>query len=1737
MFVTQALWSRGTPTAIAKITTKDPVEIYEISSQSSEETSDEESAPSEPSSPRPKSNDQNERDSSTSLVTSAKPQQLNVQNIEITSAANVDLLSLLDPGDFRSIVAPAPREYSIDHRSSAAPSAQKIGSDAGFIEPGQSSIDSEQQDSELRPIRQSAPGYVPIVVAEDVEQQVAPTHSLQSDSPRPTRYVSAAPTRIKKRDVEIPKDQEELLSHNDSWLPAEPGRRNPTANVPISILRSWNEKADMRAHKDLQSPTDIEKGSKVALSQSPNNFQVIQAESESDAPIIEWSPSPDRNQPPSDSSVGGGEISSQSNATTRRSSAASNLPQSAQSRAQSPLKTRNTLDVVKPALAVRSPSVSSAPDIGENSRYRCKLLECRQSHTSSRRLNDHMDRFHSQDGKLEALNCGFKKCNEAALAIEGSHAYCERHYGQSILGSRPMHFRKTSEEPGLFPTSVAQFTERFDASRESPGVMDKEGSTGGDREIKPPEDGKGSKNSGASPAEISKARRVRPEKSQRPGSPSKAVPPASAHELHVDSDPLHPPTIPPLISPRHPTTNENGFPVTSSSIPLVTNPLTPTSVQSSETEVDAVQLKDVIEKNDIPLASPTTSDSDIEVSVPVPLDDTAVTRTKSGSTRAMSHTSPPPRAPFTQVKRTPYINGHTNSSHHVRSERQQSPSESSHILESHYVADIDHVPQSAPSIVKIRSPRMIQKGPCHEHEDIHVSSTAEAPSIEISADLPPIDLHSIKSQDESVVATATGKGRESGEVVTKSGLFPSHQDDSTNQTVTERSTKRIDSQYVSIHDSKRKASGVSLLSPNVTKRRRKFKVPMAFDFAHRNQDRPDPVEGARRYRQEFLASRTSSEASTPTVSPKAASMAAANHISSKQITTAVSGAQSISNYKKKHEVKFDDETVSEVYYKTRTPHAELYESNQNVPDDEIYAADDSSSQTGSGEVNKRTLQAAVIGDSTARKYRRSTEGEPDHVMTGTEAEMGKELKESTQQYIRTEVSNSTVIDDPHGGAREAQRTDQQTKGFQSDNPLAHPMSTMGHVVAIVSEGSTDGSHATRMPLPRQRSASDEPQTVPGVLERQPHSSDATSEDSQQGRKEDVISQRTPPHASKHEGQTTSIKHNKFIPSLSHPLMSPSSPYKDSDMNRKDEYRPPRGGMNRAIPFTEILPEVPGLSVNRSSLPSCGASSKGVRQRDSSKENSGTRATDAPPPKPQGSLPKFVVESSRSASLGQGLNLASNYHNRTALEGDAPSPQAAVHTSVSAMARVIEAHSLGSHNVFSIFKSTYPGYPGDLKHFTAVCKKISNLIQQNRMEHPALWDDFIIRHKNDYPRYLQLCCENAEDALTYEEFYRSEIEQPLHHSRVVTPKNLDQALSPMEEMNHVILDAHDPPLKNTELIKANEKISPTKSVASKRSVPLSNDNTPSSRVTIDLTLDEEETPLNLSWSCEPSEESSTPKRRRTGLSGQSVRRSLPWMAADRGNVAHRPTNQGSGVNLQVSMTDVLEPLANQPDSFKNNHSAVQKSLETGYQTLPNTSFPSENIPRYKRKLHHKRKYQEQIESAWGTCLGDLTKRFGYSQELDTTHLELLAKIAVKIDLSFATDLFRRRRSRRTGDIHSIAGSDLATDSKEVLGYLDGRLASESELSTGRTSPVKADATSHKVRGSEDLESHHDHEANAPSDWWRDENTPFRSFTRAYKSIRQGSGNSFATLELRDKARGEGHNRMSGVRSIDPLSWTL
>ena len=101
------------------------------------------------------------------------------------------------------------------------------------------------------------------------------------------------------------------------------------------------------------------------------------------------------------------------------------------------------------------------------------------------------------------------------------------------------------------------------------------------------------------------------------------------------------------------------------------------------------------------------------------------------------------------------------------------------------------------------------------------------------------------------------------------------------------------------------------------------------------------------------------------------------------------------------------------------------------------------------------------------------------------------------------------------------------------------------------------------------------------------------------------------------------------------------------------------------------------------------------------------------------------------------------------------------------------------SLFDQFKQRYPAYGGDDKHFWKMCRRLEALHNEDKVEHPSLWDDYIVRNQNEYRTYLLQCAEDAMNPLPFDQFYRKEIAEPLFIGRVVIPSTLGRSLRAQE----------------------------------------------------------------------------------------------------------------------------------------------------------------------------------------------------------------------------------------------------------------------------------------------------------------------------------------------------------------------
>ena len=265
-------------------------------------------------------------------------------------------------------------------------------------------------------------------------------------------------------------------------------------------------------------------------------------------------------------------------------------------------------------------------------------------------------------------------------------------------------------------------------------------------------------------------------------------------------------------------------------------------------------------------------------------------------------------------------------------------------------------------------------------------------------------------------------------------------------------------------------------------------------------------------------------------------------------------------------------------------------------------------------------------------------------------------------------------------------------------------------------------------------------------------------------------------------------------------------------------------------------------------------------------------------------------------------------------------------------------------IFDRFKTAYPGYHATLVQFIAICKRIKKLVETDHMEHPSLWDDFIIRHKMEYPSYLRRCVDNAEDPVPYERFYRNEIAKPEFLGRVVTPKTLHEALlleTPIDvrvsqQHDRQVDDSHENRNSVQEPGSATPKCKPKRPGIEQSCSP---------RTIVDLIGDHEASPV-------------AKKNTPLGTSEQKSPRPIPWLnLSERSSIKNKnrahssqPLSKSLSSSPQVRMPKPSSAQApkspNSSPSISIIHRTspnVQRTTETrGSERFPNDINLGENI---------------------------------------------------------------------------------------------------------------------------------------------------------------------------------------------------
>ena len=200
------------------------------------------------------------------------------------------------------------------------------------------------------------------------------------------------------------------LSNRLAWLPAEPGQREPTAHIPISLLKKLNQKASFSAQ---QSEKKSNQGDRT---RTPSVTADHTADSESDVPVSsgQWPASPERDQLPPDSSPAsvehidhsGSRISHDphllsSSRAHSNASFSSNSMQLGRPSSKAPRRLS-----VEPGSSPGHPSINltSTSAAEESYRFKCQVPDCSKSYKDSGGLRSHLNVSDDQLSQLHSFD-------------------------------------------------------------------------------------------------------------------------------------------------------------------------------------------------------------------------------------------------------------------------------------------------------------------------------------------------------------------------------------------------------------------------------------------------------------------------------------------------------------------------------------------------------------------------------------------------------------------------------------------------------------------------------------------------------------------------------------------------------------------------------------------------------------------------------------------------------------------------------------------------------------------------------------------------------------------------------------------------------------------------------------------------------------------------------------------------------------------------------------------------------------------------------------------------------------------------------------------------------------------------------------------------------------------------------------------------------------------------------------
>ncbi|PYI14143.1 hypothetical protein BO99DRAFT_447134 [Aspergillus violaceofuscus CBS 115571] len=111
-----------------------------------------------------------------------------------------------------------------------------------------------------------------------------------------------------------------------------------------------------------------------------------------------------------------------------------------------------------------------------------------------------------------------------------------------------------------------------------------------------------------------------------------------------------------------------------------------------------------------------------------------------------------------------------------------------------------------------------------------------------------------------------------------------------------------------------------------------------------------------------------------------------------------------------------------------------------------------------------------------------------------------------------------------------------------------------------------------------------------------------------------------------------------------------------------------------------------------------------------------------------------------------------------------------------------ADSWEAHQTYGKFCRNYPNYSGDFHHFSKLCFKLQAVRAKGHLQRSFLWDDFIIKHLEDFPGYIQHSQASESKSMDYEDYFAATFSRPVYKKRSLTPQGIAIAAAQYDPAN-------------------------------------------------------------------------------------------------------------------------------------------------------------------------------------------------------------------------------------------------------------------------------------------------------------------------------------------------------------------